>query len=117
VRDLFGTPLPGALDSWTREVASRDSLQARMAMLALTPGVEDRPDADMISHVFKSDWSLFRLFFPTSGMLRERFCLAATENVLPAYLRLMGQRLRNSPTHLLRIVRFARALFRPRRWL
>jgi hypothetical protein len=110
VRELFGTALPEELSVWARAERSKNTLQGRVAALALTPGDVDRAEPCLLSQLVTSDWSLLRLLFPPPSVLRERFRLAADEPVLTAYATLMARRLRNVAVHLRRLGQLRRAL-------
>jgi hypothetical protein len=113
VRTIFATPLSGELHAWARKEAARDSLGARMAALALTPGVAERPSGDIVNLVMNRSWSMLRIFFPSPSALRERLgSTARHQSVIPAYAALMGRHLRNGPAHLRRLWRSWRAVSR-----
>jgi putative nucleotidyltransferase-like protein len=109
VRELFGTPLAGGLYDWAREEVSRDSLQARVAVRALSPGAMERPAGDLVDLVMNRNWSKLRICFPAPVVLREQYGLAAHQNLLPAYVAHVGRYLRKSPTELRRLWRAWRA--------
>jgi hypothetical protein len=100
VRELFGTPLPQELQTWAQEVASHDSLPTRMALYALRPEIDERPNGNVADLLLNHNWSLLYLLFPTPGALREHFGLAAHEGVFRAYLTLWSRYLRRGPAYL-----------------
>jgi hypothetical protein len=113
VRELFGTPLPAELASWSEELAGRRSLQARVAAQALARDAE-APSEYLISLLMNRTFSPLRILFPTPDDLRLRFGLSAEEPVGPAaYLTFLARRLRNGPLHLNQLWRFWRAAPQP----
>jgi hypothetical protein len=100
VHDLFGTPMPEDLLSWARGEAVRDTLQGRLALLALTPGSTPRPHRGLVNLVVSGDWGLLRSLFPAPNTVREQFQAAPEQSLLIAYLRLFARRIDRAPADL-----------------
>jgi hypothetical protein len=115
VRRLLGTPLPGVLETWSDEPATRDDLQARVAALALAPDAGEMPNGPLLDLAMGRNGQpllrlLYRFLFPPLTRVRQQLGLAAEAPVTPmAYLAVTGQRLLKRPADLRRFWSFWRA--------